>query len=283
MGRRWPCRGLLQSTAERSTAPRRICLVMPRSQRRIAIVTWVVGWSLIALHKLQSLIARFLETDGLHFPRTVCVMPALKQANSAFILCQAHPVLLRPGRSDYRRPARCRGFEQLVYSGCGSYFFCSILRGGGYAAHCFAGSFADCDLFVGGGVFAWSEDRFLDCAFAGSDARRIIAQAPGERLDDGSFNRHARADRLPAWLSAGAGNRRPAESIPAGADARYRQGLELFSRRGEKHDVAAHRAGISRRNAGHRGRTQRARSEAGCLGRGGDERRGGVELLRQRV
>src|SRR6266403_3894122 len=100
MGRRCHCRGLLRSTAERSTALRQICLVMPRSQRRIATVTSVVGWSLIALHKLQSLIVCFLETDASHFLRTVCVMPALKQANCASIHCQAHPVLLSPGKSE---------------------------------------------------------------------------------------------------------------------------------------------------------------------------------------
>jgi hypothetical protein len=36
----------------------------------------------------------FLETDALHFLRTVYVMPALKQANCTSIHCQAYPMLI---------------------------------------------------------------------------------------------------------------------------------------------------------------------------------------------
>src|ERR1700688_2140731 len=125
-------------------------------------------------------------------------------------------------------PIRYRDFEQLVYSRCGSYFFCSILSGGGYAAHCFTGNFVDCNLLLRGGVFPRSADRHSCCAVAGSDARRLIAQASGQRLDDGSFDWHASANRLPARIFAGAGNRRPAESFSAGTNPRYRQGLEFL-------------------------------------------------------
>src|SRR5271165_3122911 len=91
-------------------------------------------------------------------------------------------------------------------------FLCDFI-GGGYATHFFAGSFVDCNLFVGGGVFARRGINYSVVTFAGGDAGRLVTQTTGERLDDGSSDWQSSADWLSARLFAGSGNRRSAKSL----------------------------------------------------------------------
>src|ERR1017187_3127816 len=101
------------------------------------------------------------------------------------------------------------------------------------------------------------------------------------RVDPGPSGRHAGRDRVPARLPA---LRRDSGQLPHHLDgdgARREEGLGVLPPDRAGNSLAASGAGVSRRDAGHRGRPEGARRQAGHLGRGGHERLAGAAVLRQ--
>src|ERR1017187_2708099 len=101
------------------------------------------------------------------------------------------------------------------------------------------------------------------------------------RLDSGPSGRHAGRGRVPARLPALG---RDSGQLPHHLDrdgARRKERLGVLSQDRAGNSLAARGAGIPRRDAGHRGRPEGARRQAGHLGRSGHECLAGAAVLRQ--